>query len=221
MPRDRRDFLERMAAGAAFAAGLGAANPKPASAARRPAGDPWDLTWVDRIKGSHRAVFDSTEIEDGTGLLRALLWKGQYAETLGIPPAELTPVVVIRHVAIPLAMSQEYWDRYDVGKKHKVKNPFSDKSTSKNPVLLPKEELPPPMAGLTLPGLLEGGGIALACNLAFNEIISTVAKHEKLETAEARKKAITMIYPGVILQPSGVFATIRAQEAGCHYIKAS
>jgi hypothetical protein len=27
--------------------------------------------------------------------------------------------------------------------------------------------------------------------------------------------------PGVILQPSGVFAAVRAQEAGCHYVRAS
>jgi hypothetical protein len=27
--------------------------------------------------------------------------------------------------------------------------------------------------------------------------------------------------PGVILQPSGVFAAIRAQQEGCHYIRAS
>ena len=39
--------------------------------------------------------------------------------------------------------------------------------------------------------------------------------------AEARARAIAGIIPGVILQPSGVFAVIRAQEAGCVYIKAS
>ena len=32
---------------------------------------------------------------------------------------------------------------------------------------------------------------------------------------------MTFVLPGVILQPSGVFATLRAQEAGCQYLLAS
>ena len=37
----------------------------------------------------------------------------------------------------------------------------------------------------------------------------------------ARKQAIGYLVPGVILQPSGVFAAIRAQEAGATYLRAS
>ena len=36
-----------------------------------------------------------------------------------------------------------------------------------------------------------------------------------------RKQAIAYLVPGVILQPSGVFAAIRAQEAGATYLRAS
>jgi hypothetical protein len=39
--------------------------------------------------------------------------------------------------------------------------------------------------------------------------------------ADARKQAIAALVPGVILQPSGVFAALRAQEAGCLYLRAS
>jgi len=44
---------------------------------------------------------------------------------------------------------------------------------------------------------------------------------DKVSEDEARKRGIAMMVPGVILQPSGVFACIRAQEAGCTYVKAS
>ena len=37
----------------------------------------------------------------------------------------------------------------------------------------------------------------------------------------ARKQAIAALVPGVVLQPSGVFAALRAQEAGCVYLRAS
>ena len=33
--------------------------------------------------------------------------------------------------------------------------------------------------------------------------------------------ALQHVVPGVILQPSGVFATLRAQEAGCQYLLAT
>ena len=220
MRGNRRDFMERVATGAAFMAGV-AALPRSAAALPRPASAEWDLSWTDRITGQHKAVFDATEIEDGAGFLRAMIWQSQYAQVLGARPADLSAVLVIRHAAIPLAMKQEYWDRYQVGKKKKVKNPFSDKPTVLNPAQLPKSELPPPFAPLNLEGFKESGGIALACNLAFTQCVSTIAKAEKVSQEEARTRALALLHPSVILQPSGVFATIRAQEAGCQYIKSS
>jgi hypothetical protein len=224
---DRRKFLERITLGGALLAGRDLVAPLASGAIEDGVsggqGRPWDLSWVDRITGKHRAVFDCTEIEDGAGFLRAMIWMAQYAETLGVSPAELTAVLVIRHNAIPLAMRQEFWDKYEIGKTKKVKDPFSEQPTTRNPMLLSAErqELPPPFAKFNLAGLLESKGIALACNLAFNECIRTVAKADGVDQAEARERALAMLLPGVTLQPSGVFAAIRAQEAGCTYLKAS
>jgi intracellular sulfur oxidation DsrE/DsrF family protein len=44
---------------------------------------------------------------------------------------------------------------------------------------------------------------------------------DKVSKEEAEKRARAQLLPGVILQPSGVFAVLRAQQAGCDYIKAS
>jgi hypothetical protein len=224
MQPDRREFIERLTAGAAAVAGLSLARSDVAAAALAPAqeqAEKWDLSWMDRVTGKYRAVFDATAIEDGAGFLRAMLWKGQYSQVLGAGPGDLSAVFVARHEAIPLVMTQAYWDRYGVAKKNKVKHPFTDKATTFNPALLPASELPPPLASFTLDGFLQGGGIILGCNLAFGDIVRTVAKEEKLSEADARKQALGMLQPGVILQPSGVFATIRAQDAGCRYLKAS
>lgn len=186
-------------------------------------GAPWDVSWVARITGSHRCVFDCTEIEDGAGFLRAMIWTRQYAETLGISPGDMTAVVVIRHSAIPLAMSQEYWDRYGIGAAKGVKGIFTEQPTTRNPLLLraDRNELPPAYAQFNLDGFLAARGIVLACNLAFAECVRTVAKADGVDQAEARTRALATLLPGVILQPSGVFASVRAQEAGCVYLKAS
>ena len=48
----------------------------------------------------------------------------------------------------------------------------------------------------------------------------TVSKEDWTD-AVAEAKARDHVIPGVILQPSGVFAVLRAQELGCGYILAS
>jgi hypothetical protein len=223
---NRRAFLERMALGAATLAGwstMGPGSELLLAAAPSAPEDDFDFTWPDRIKGSHRCVFDATEMEDGAGLLRASIWKMQYGKFLQATPEDLGAVLVIRHSAIPLAMTQDFWDKYQIGKAKKVKHPFTEEPTRRNPNLLSAEkgELPPDLAALNLDGFQKGGGIVLACNLAFSECVRTIAKADKVDEGEARKRAVAMMVPGVLLQPSGVFAAIRAQEAGCQYLKAS
>ena len=65
------------------------------------------------------------------------------------------------------------------------------------------------------------GGIALACNLALQDVIEMIQKKENASAEDARKQAIAFMVPGVILQPSGVFAALHAQDAGCKYLRAS
>ena len=68
---------------------------------------------------------------------------------------------------------------------------------------------------------MANGGIALACDLAFDDMVKLVTKKHKGSAETARKTALTMLVPGVILQPSGVFAAVRAQDVGCKYVRAS
>ncbi len=223
MTPSRRNFLERLAAGAAVAAG--SALSAQSAGAEAPAQGPeaWDTSWTKRIAGGHRAVFDATEIEDGAGLLRAMIWRLDFGRVLKVSPGDMTAVMVFRHNAISLAMNHEYWDRYRIGETKKVKHPLTEAPTTKNPVLLTAEagDLPPAFATLNLAGLQQTGGIALACNLAFNQCVGTIREAEKIDETEARKRAMAMLNPGIQLQPSGVFATILAQEHGCRYLKAS
>ena len=64
------------------------------------------------------------------------------------------------------------------------------------------------------------GAIALCCNLAFRQMVSIVAKQDKLSPADARTKAKTFLVPGLIMQPSGIFANVMAAEAGCTFVNA-
>jgi len=74
---------------------------------------------------------------------------------------------------------------------------------------------------LALDKFIARGGIALACNLAFGDMVDVVAKKDGGTPEAARKTALAALVPGVILQPSGVFAALHAQDVGCKYLRAS
>jgi hypothetical protein len=81
--------------------------------------------------------------------------------------------------------------------------------------------VPADFDSVALDKFIARGGIALACNLAFDDCVEVVKSKDSVSAEEARKRALGYLVPGVILQPSGVFAAIRAQEAGCTYLRAS
>lgn len=225
MDSSRRDFVHQVTAGAvglsgALAWGGGTAADLHAFAEQDTTN--WDLTWADQIKGKHKAVFDCVDPESGIGVWRAGAWAGQVAQVMKAAPADLSPIIVIRHSAIPLAMSQGFWDKYKVGAAKKITHPLTDAWTDKNPVLLDeKDGIPAPFNMMSMPKQMARGVIVLACNLAFKEMVELVQTTDKVSDDEARKRAVAGLYPGVILQPSGVFGVVRAQQAGCAYVKAS
>ena len=225
MSTTRREFVSRMAATAVVgslplsldARSLGAMP----SVSRAP--EKWDVSWTGRLTGKYKAVFDVPEIDNGYGVWRASIWGKQYMETLGVPAKELSPVLVLRHTAIFLATQQSFWDKYGVGAEQKAMHPLTREMTDRNPALLSAErqELPPELDGVALDQFIKRGGIALACNLALDDVIETIKKKDNVSQDEARKQAIAALVPGVILQPSGVFAALHAQDAGCKYLRAS
>jgi hypothetical protein len=224
----RRDFLGRIAVNAAalgampLALDFGRADALAAVAAPVQ-GEKWDLSWTSRVTGKHKTVFDVPEVDSGYGVWRASLWAKQYQETLGAAPKDLSTVLVLRHNGIALAMQQAFWDKYGIGKAKNAMHPITLQPTDRNPALLAssRNEVPADFDAVALDKFIARGGIALGCNLAFGDCVELVKSKEGLSDADARKQTLGYLVPGVILQPSGVFAVIRAQEAGAVYIRAS
>ena len=183
----------------------------------------WDLTWTRKLTTKHRVVFDVPEIENGYGVWRASLWKQEYQQTLGVSPSDTTTVLVLRHNAIVLAMTQAFWDKYQIGKARGVLHPWTEQPTDRNVALLSstRGEQPAELDAMALDQFMARGGIALACNRAFVDLVALVAREDKVSEAEAEQRAKSMIVPGVIMQPSGVFAALHAQDFGCKYFRAT
>ncbi len=189
----------------------------------QPAAQQFDTTWAQKLTAKYRAVFDVPELNGGSGVWRAGLWSNHYRDLMQAQPADLNPVIVIRHNAIPFIMTQEFWATYNVAKDSKVTHPMTDKKTTRNPVLMTADEdkLPPTLANLALNKQMERGAIVLACNMAFSSMIALVNRKDKIQGGEARAKAMSMMLPGVILQPNGIFGVTLAQQHGCAFVSAS
>jgi hypothetical protein len=142
------------------------------------------------------------------------MWRNQYKQVYDTDPRDMNAVVVLRHHGFALAMSDAYWQKYEVAKEFKISDDDGNLLKS-NPV---GETAKGPN---TVAGFVESGGIVLACNVAFGAVLGTLRRKEKISREEAEKLGRSYLLPGVILQPSGVFAALRAQEAGCSYILAS
>jgi hypothetical protein len=224
----RREFLDRLAVGSAALGGLSLgltalpARLEAAGIAVSRQGS-WNTSWPDKLTGSVRTVFDVPEVESGYGVWRASIWALQYEAALGIPARDTSTALVLRHNAIILAMRQAFWDEYGIGKDGSVAHPLTLEPTTRNPALLGEADgVPAPYSTFALDQFQERGGVILACDLALQQMIALVEKADKVSPEAARTKAIAMLVPGVILQPSGVFSVLLAQQKKqALYIRAS
>ncbi|MBK7907715.1 MAG: hypothetical protein IPJ78_14290 [Gemmatimonadetes bacterium] len=233
MTTSRRDFLDSLALGASALATLpalgtlptprGAAHAVPADLRRDVAQGAWDVRWHERLTGTVRTVFDVPEIESGYGVWRASVWARQYQAVLGMAASELSTALVLRHNAIVLAMQQGFWDKYGIGKSRAVTHPVTGAPTDRNPVLMTDTDgLPPVMQASSLPNFIQRGGVALACDVALQDLVALIVDADRVSEAVAQEQAKRWLVPGVILQPSGVFAVLRAQQMKqALYIRAS
>ena len=240
-PTPRRGFLGRLAAGAAGAAalaggGLLGRDLTAQDSVSQPRTNPkWDMSWVARVKGAHRQVFDAPEVADAVVLHQARTWMNDFAEVYGGTDADTSAVLVIRHAAIPMVLSDALWNELELGKAlatlaadgKEAKDPATGEPARRNPYL--NANITPgdrhavryvwPDGGLDT--LLRRGAIVLACNLALRHPISMVARRDGVSAEAARAKVLANLLPGVVVMPSGIFAVGAAQEAGCHYIRAT
>jgi hypothetical protein len=237
----RRGFLGRLASGALALAGLASLDAGTARAATLLAGDagagrddadsPYDDRWTDRVRAAkHKAVFDSPDVNDGLALLQPWIFRSGYRAALQAAPEEIVPVVVLRHQGTALAMDDAIWAKYAFGTDRKVTDPATGKLAERNPWARRREgETPDPtfeavLGGPidpTVAGVLAMGGVVLACEVAMKSFSRMLAKKVKGDAPAIFAELRAGVIPGVLVQPSGVYATTRAQEAGCTFMRSN
>jgi hypothetical protein len=100
--------------------------------------------------------------------------------------------------------------------KWAVRNPFASPDPPK-PGDPPARPSSPDRPGDYLGWFAQYGHTLLACNLATLGMSIILAKKVKGEEHAIYAELTANLIPGVILQPSGIYAVHRAQEAGCTF----
>jgi hypothetical protein len=216
-PTERRGFLQRLAAAtvALTATGWGALHAQGSTnrAASRPGTLPKDDAWLARIRGKHRQVIDAVTANDGFAAAYAANIVDGYKATHKVANADITPVIVFRHYAMPLVLKDELWAKYKIGEFLKINDPKTGAPATRNPF----HENVPLHAGMTYASMAQGPYVIVACNLALTVLSSLMAKNAGVTAEEAKQEWTAGVIPGVALAPSGVYAVSRAQENGCQY----
>jgi len=227
MTTPRRDFLGLIGATALTgtlaprALGASGAPPQPIPTwFPTPRTTDWDMSWLKRLSGKYRAVFDAPEVSEGDPVLRAVVWGHQMTEIFSVKKSEMSRVLVLRHNGIELAMNDAYWARFDAAERHGF-NDANGRPLRVNPMRTARKEVPEPFRHFTLEQFIADGGIIVSCDLALRHYV--VPRYVGLGMSEenAYTAAVREMIPGVIPQPSGIFAVSVAQDAGCRFVPAS
>lgn len=185
---------------------------------RAPRSPKFDDSWTNRVRAAtHRAVFDSPDVADGLALEHATVFMDNYHEMFGTSDAETVPVIVMRHAGTVLALGDDVWKKYELGAYTKLKDPTTGAVATRNPfvnvVASDTHGLIEPES--TLPALRARGAVLLVCNRAMKHFAGIQAKQRGMSESDVMNDFVTGLVPGVIPQPSGVYAVLRAQEVGC------
>lgn len=219
--KSRRDFLGKLAVTAGATAGL-TAIPNVLGATDFAADNEVAADadkWFNKVKGSHRAVFDAPAPHDQF----PFIWSWAFMQTnnqTGTPDRDMTSMVVMRHFAIPFAFHDDLWKKYPLAEMFDVTDLTTSKPARRNPLWEPKEG-DYRIAGVDgIKKQQERGAMFCVCELAILVYSGAMAKQLNVNADDLHKEWKASVLPGIQPVPSGVWALGRAQEHGCKYIYA-
>lgn len=220
---NRRTFLGTLATGAAAMSLAGIAAPLQSMAGTPASGNAEDPdAWFEQIKGKHRIVFD---VPEPNGMM-PFAWPRVFLLTnaaTGTPEKDSSVVVVLRHEAIPYAMNNSLWTKYNFGKVFKITDDKTKESAMRNAFYKPEAgdfQIPgigPVSIGIN--ELQDSGVLFCVCNMALTVYSAAIGKQMSMDPKEVYNDFRAGVLPNIQIVPSGVWAVGRAQEHKCAYCR--
>ena len=209
----RRAFLAQLGA----AASLLAFDADELRAAPSANDGPWDTSWLDRLAAAkYRVVFNGNQMNYGEVMSYAATFLDNFHEVHGTADSETVPVIVFRRLGTALALNDASWNRYEIGAAEKIMDPLTNAPARRN--IYWSSGSGEELRGDRIKPLHARGMISLVCNVALGNVGRNFAEQFKLDVTEVQANLRANLVPGAILVPSGIYALIRAQNAGCAFM---
>ena len=171
--------------------------------------------WFNFLTGKHKMVFDAVSSNEGLPIVYAynFLSTNNLTDT---PDDQLSVLVVLRGKAIPLAMDDNAWNKFKLGKFFKIIDYATNAPSDRNLYWNPKDgEMP--QSGMSIKALQERGVKFCVCDTALTMTSSQYARSKSMDPGAVKKEWTASVLPGIQILPSGVWAIGRAQQHGCAY----
>lgn len=210
-PGARRHFLAQLSGGLAAIAGISA--PLAAQQVSAALADPDHDAWMQRARGEHRALFHAMSPGDGAPMLMAMNFLDVYGSAYGAPREHVSAVIGVHGAALPIALNDGAWDRYELGRRINVSDPDTKEPAKRNVFAVG--------GPYSIDTTIARGVVLLVCNVALTLTARSIARARSLVEADVYSDLKSSLVPGGILVPGLVVAISRAQEKGFTYIRAS
>ena len=214
---DRRSFLASLGALSGFALFSKGGRVEAVPASLSQISSPWDLSWLDTLKGKHKQVFDfghaNISDESHLGVVRNYL--NAHEEVSGLEYPRVNTVVGIAYRAYPLNASDALWEKYPIGETWKIKDPRTNAWAKRNIYTDPDQT--DPKGPYTVQALVARGTAFWQCNNALGFVVETLAKASGRPVETVRAELLQGMMPGVHLVPAHTMLIGLAQEHGFTY----
>jgi intracellular sulfur oxidation DsrE/DsrF family protein len=208
--QSRRTFVGQLAAGAAAGFTALSAFQNPVTGAPVKASADAEQ-WFKKAKGTQRIVYDASEPHGGMPFIWSWVFYLTNNET-GVTDNDMTAMVVLRHNAIPFAMEDRLWKKYNLGEVFKITDNTTGKAALRNPFYIPQEGHFPAPGIDGIQKMQARGAMFCVCNMALKVYSGMVAKAQNLNPSDVYEDWKRGVLKDIQIVPSGVWAIARAQQ---------
>jgi hypothetical protein len=173
----------------------------------------WDLTWLDRLTGKHKQVFDFNNLEPGLRVIKN--WYDAHEAVFSLKHPDVNAVVGIAGSTFPVNASDALYQKFPIGELWKVTDPETTKPALRNLFLEGGKSGPNLGAGVR--PLQARGAIFWMCNNALHGVAARIGNAVNRPEPEVYEELRAALNPGVILVPAHTMLIGLCQERGCAY----
>jgi len=216
----RRGFLTSTAAAGAMAALATLPTWVEGQAPAQGQGIDSNTGWLRGITAKNKQFFETGKMENAIPFLHIVNYFGAWRATAGVAQNDVTAVMGVFGMAVPVVFGDAIWGKYDVSAMMNVKDP-SGQPYKTNPYITPRNGELFASDASTPAALQKLGARIILCNNAFGFWTMLLGKATNQEPAAVRAEMLGNLAPGVTIVPAMVQAVEQAQRAGLTYMKNS